>query len=950
MRQTLSSKATLILLVCLILGPYFPHSVRAGPEVPDLIQRAKELLELSSTQNTTNHPLAIQTAKEALALFQSANDHTGTATTYALLGQYHFAQSLLTESAHYYESALQIWRQQQNVQEEADALIMLSYIEGKNAEWLNGVSYLTQALNLVDEQHDAVLMGKIVSGMGYFFNESGLPENGLTQYQRAIEYYGQTTYYRNHTRSIMLTGYTYFLLKNYPAALTRLQEALDGFVINLDNPYRDLDVAECHEHMGQVYLAKGQYDIALQHLQLVLPIYDKKASRGDVAAVKALIGEIYEQQKAVGRARESYLEASQTFREIPNRVNEASVRFALGRLEMRQGNYDVAEKYLKESIDNTEEIRRDLTSRVFAAAFSASVQDRYEAYIDCLMRKRRSQPSQGLETMAFQASEQAKARSLAELLRDTQTKLSAGTNPQLAEQERTLRQSIRAKVDETVTLLAKDYSKEDFDKLETSLTSLREQHHRVTASMRASTPNSDAGNETVTYSLQQIQNLILEDDQTMLLEYFLGQNASYVWAITHNSVQVFELPKAAAITDAVRKVYDVISIAPGSDTDNDLNKATAELGKMVLGPLEGQLNAQRLIVVADGALNYIPFQLLPAPSGNHDPLVASYEVINAPSASILGQLRQEKQNRRPSSRILAAFGDPVFASNYAQFKNSRSSEVMAAQTDKPESWGRAWRDIEMTADFIDPSSIQPLIYSKFELRNLREIAGPESLVARGFNASRQVLQNTDLSKYAILHFATHGVLNPNSPENSGFFLSMVDTAGQSQDGFISMQDVYSLHAPVDLVVLSACRTGLGKDVRGEGLIGLTRGFMHAGASSVVASLWKVDDEATAELMKHFYVNMLQKGMRPAEALRVAQNTLRQNPHWQSPHFWASFTLQGEFKQPIRLPAITGAASTAASPRVQNAVGAGLLLTLLAGIGWGFWRRRSEPSTDYTESA
>jgi CHAT domain-containing protein len=198
-----------------------------------------------------------------------------------------------------------------------------------------------------------------------------------------------------------------------------------------------------------------------------------------------------------------------------------------------------------------------------------------------------------------------------------------------------------------------------------------------------------------------------------------------------------------------------------------------------------------------------------------------------------------------------------------------------------------------------------------------------------------VLETTDLSKYAILHFATHGLLNPKSPELSGFFLSMVDAAGQPQNGFITMPDVYGLHAPVDLVVLSACRTGLGKDVKGEGLIGLTRGFMYAGASSVVASLWKVDDEATAELMKHFYANMLQKGMRPAAALRAAQNTLRQNPEWQSPHFWASFTLQGEFKQPIRLPA-----TTAASPKVQTAVGAGLLLSLLAGIGWGYWRRRS----------
>jgi CHAT domain-containing protein len=942
MRQTLINKAIPVLMVCLILGPYFAHAARAGPE--DSVEHANELLELSKKQNPTNHPLAIQTAEAALALFESANDRAGIATSRTLIGQYYYAQNSMPESARYYESALGLWREQHNLFQQVNALIMLGYIEGRNGEWLNGISYLTQALNLVDE-NDLSSMARIANGMGYIFNESGLPENGLTQFQRAREYYGRAKSYRYYTRSTLLTGLTQFLLQNYPTALTTLQEALDGFIALHDNPYRELDIAECHEHMGQVYIAMGQYGLALQELQLVLPVYESAGSPGDAAQVRALIGQIYEQQGAAGRARENYLKASKTFQEISNRVNNAAVLFALGRLEMHQRNYDAAEKYLKESIDNTEEIRRDLPSRVFAAAFSASVQDRYEAYVDCLMRKYKAKPSRELEVLAFQASEQAKARSLAELLRDTKTKLSAGTDPRLAEQERTLRQSIRAKVDQTITLLSEDYRKEDLHKLETSLTSLREQHHQLAERMRASTPHSDQSKEAVSYSVQQIQYLILEDDQTMLLEYFLGQDASYVWAITHDGVKVFPLPKAAEITDAVRRVYDIVSARPGG-TDSNLNNATAALAQMVLGPLTGQLNASRVIVVADGALNYIPFQLLPAPSGNHEPLVTNYEIINVPSASILGQIRQEQQNRRPSTRILAAFGDPVFASNYAQFKNSTSSEVLA-KANAAEPWRRAWRDIEVSADALDASVIQPLIYSKFELKNLSDIAGPGSLVARGFNASRQVLENTDLSKYSILHFATHGLLNPNSPELSGFFLSMVDTNGRAQDGFISMQDVYSLHAPVDLVVLSACRTALGKDVKGEGLIGLTRGFMHAGASSVVASLWKVDDEATAELMKHFYANMLQKGMRPAEALRAAQNTLRQNSQWQSPHFWAGFTLQGEFKQSIKLPPSVPATTTAASPKVQSAVGAGLLMTLLAGIGWGFWRRRTKTSSLYS---
>ncbi len=605
--------------------------------------------------------------------------------------------------------------------------------------------------------------------------------------------------------------------------------------------------------------------------------------------------------------RKSYLEASRIFRKVDDRVNDASVRFALGRLELNSGNYEAAERYLKDSIENTESIRSDLKTRVFAAAFSASVHERYVAYIECLMRKHKSQPSKGLEVIAFEASELARARSLSELLRDTQTTVLVGVDPQLAQKEKSLRHAIRTTVDQTVSLLATNYKKEELDKLEGSLTRLREQHKRITAKLRQINPDYDKVEEPASYSLQQIQNVVLEDDQTVLLEYLLGQDASYVWAITRNSVEVFELPRADAITSAVKRVYENVLKEPDDENTKHLNQASAELAEMILRPVIAKLTAPRVIVVADGALNYIPFQLLPNPSANNEPLVAKYEVINAPSASILGQLRQEKELRQRRSKVLAAFGDPVFDSNYAQYKNSAPTELTAAvRGNENESWRRAWRDVEVGADAFDVSVLQPLDYTKFELNHLSAIAGSKAFVARGFAASRETLGSLDLSKYAILHFATHGVLHPEKPEYSGFYLSTVDTEGRRQDGFINMQDIYGLNAPVDLVVLSACRTGLGKDVRGEGLIGLTRGFMFAGASSVVSSLWRVDDEATSELMKHFYANMLEKKMRPAEALRAAQNTLRQVPHWQSPHFWAAFTLQGEFKQPIEIPAAHGA--------------------------------------------
>jgi CHAT domain-containing protein len=359
---------------------------------------------------------------------------------------------------------------------------------------------------------------------------------------------------------------------------------------------------------------------------------------------------------------------------------------------------------------------------------------------------------------------------------------------------------------------------------------------------------------------------------------------------------------------------------------------------MVLSPVAAELNKGRIIIVADGALHYIPFQVLPASSVDNEPLIANYEIINTPSASILGELRKEATQRQPT-KVLAAFGDPVFASNYAQRKDTTGGEQLATmQALEVAPLQNALRDIELNGDSFDPSVIKPLFYARRELANLRDAAtSGETFVASGFTATRERLLNTDLTQYAILHFATHGLLDPRRPENSGLLLSTVNRDGKAQNGFVGLQDIYGLRAPVDLVVLSACQTALGKDVRGEGLLGLTRGFMYAGASSVMASLWKVDDEATAELMRQTYTNMLQNGMTPAAALREAQNSIRQRPEWQAPYYWAGFTLQGEYLQ-----VINPASAISATDLYRKVMIIGALM-LLAGVAlWYRYRRLRTP--------
>jgi CHAT domain-containing protein len=191
----------------------------------------------------------------------------------------------------------------------------------------------------------------------------------------------------------------------------------------------------------------------------------------------------------------------------------------------------------------------------------------------------------------------------------------------------------------------------------------------------------------------------------------------------------------------------------------------------------------------------------------------------------------------------------------------------------------------------------PRLYNtRAEAEVIKSLVPPrESLQALDFAANRATATSASLSQYRILHFATHAIINSTHPELSGIVLSLVNEQGEPQDGFLRAHEIFNLKLPAELVVLSACRTGLGKEVKGEGLVGMTRGFMYAGAPRVVVSLWSLGDKPTAEWMARFYKKMLGAGrLTPAAALRAAQVEMWKDKRWEQPYFWAAFVLQGEW--------------------------------------------------------
>ncbi|MEH2124958.1 CHAT domain-containing protein [Nostoc sp.] len=233
--------------------------------------------------------------------------------------------------------------------------------------------------------------------------------------------------------------------------------------------------------------------------------------------------------------------------------------------------------------------------------------------------------------------------------------------------------------------------------------------------------------------------------------------------------------------------------------------------------------------------------------------------------------------------------------SFAQSSNTRSQQTKSTTADKlaaPATTSevvRSARDIGVV--------LERLKYSREEAEAISKLVNNTSqrLSSLDFEASRTTATNPNLSQYRMVHFATHGLINTVNPELSGIVLSLVNQKGEDTDGFLRLHDIFNLNLPVELVTLSACETGLGKDVKGEGLLGLTRGFMYAGAKRVAVSLWSVNDTATASLMTKFYQQMLEKGLTPVAALRAAQLEMWKTQQWKAPYYWAAFVVQGEWR-------------------------------------------------------
>jgi CHAT domain-containing protein/Tfp pilus assembly protein PilF len=789
----------------------------------------------------------------------------------------------LPEAIDYLNQALVLHREVGNRRSEANTLNNLGMSYFRLGEWQKTLDYYNQALSVIRELGDRRREGGALNNIGLLYWELG--EN-----QKALEYYNQALPLQRATGDRNSEASTLHNIGAVSQSLGDVQQALAYYnqALSLARALGDRrGEAGTLQGLGTAYRSLGETQKALDFLNEALLLRRAVGDRLNEASTLDRIGATY---LSLGKHEEAarYLEQGLSLQRLVGaRSNEAETLGHLARAEQGRGRLAVARTQIEAALNIVEGMRSKFVGQQLRTSFSAGTREYYDVYINLLMQMHQKEPLAGHDVTAFGASERARARSLLDLLTESRADIRQGVDRALLERERSLQQQLNARSEQLTRLLSGKHTEEqetaDRKEVEALLTDFQD----VEAQIRIQSPRYAALTQPQPLSLKDIQQLL--DQDTVLLEYALGEERSYAWVVTPGSVKSFELPKRAVIEAEARRIYGLLV-----NKSDDLDPAAlTEISRMLLGPVADQLGLKRLLVVTDGALQYVPFGALPAPGvvnrRPYRPLILDHEVVSLPSASVVAVLRREVATRPPAPRKVAVLADPVFVKEDGRVKNGVGVEKEIAAGSLPS-------DVRRSADDLGLTLFDRLPVSRREAELITALAPRgQSLKALDFAASRATATSEELSRYQIVHFATHSLLNNQHPELSGIVLSLVNERGEPQDGFLRLHAIYNLKLEADLVVLSACETALGKEIKGEGLVGLTRGFMYAGAPRVVASLWKVGDSATAELMSRFYRNMLNARMRPAAALRAAQVAMWKERQWAAPFYWAGFVIQGEWR-------------------------------------------------------
>lgn len=824
-------------------------------------QRASLLTSMGRAYRLTGQPeQALASNLRALELYRQIDDPRGQALALNNLAVVYDNGGEVERALEHYEAALALWRRVADSAEEANTLHNLGTLYALAGRDGEAADFLHQALELRRHRGDRRGEAATLTAIGWGHHLRGEDQQAVRDLRQAL-------------------------------GLRRAVGDRRGEATTLDR-------------LGTVLAAQGETAQALQAYGAARDLLEEMGEPFGLANTLANLGNLHRQRGRADLAVESFRRALPLLQEVGDRHAEASARVGYARAQRDLGELDAARRSVEAALALLETHHQATRRPTLRSAFLDARYPAYELAVDLHLELHRRRPGEGWHLRALQTSERARGQNLLASLRaaaienaqpppDPSSKRLPDGSPELQRRRQELMAAIAAlqraaPLDEEPAERGQALRKllRELDRLrgESQVPSPRPAA-LVEAPYLDRLPSLDSSlDSSLDWPLGSsldwpldwptVQQSLL-DEETLLLYFALGTERSALWWSTGEELHAVELPPRQNIEDAARRLHRLLAASHQRTARGQARIAARELSDLLLGPLPEDLRVRRLLLVPDGALHYVPFATLPWPkTPSEEPLITRFEVLRAPSLAVLAALRTQAQQRSSAPRpadgaraheLLAVVGDPVLGPGDPRWQGS-PAPALRADEELPR-LEHAAREAEEI---------------------LRLVPAEQRLALLGLDATRQQVLDGRLASYRILHFATHALLDPQHPQLSALLLSPTS----SDDGRLRAHELYGLSLPAELVVLSACRTALGQELRGEGLVGLTDGFLYAGATQVMVSLWPVSDRATAALMGHFYSGLLEQGLPAAEALRNAQLSLRQEAAWRAPVFWAGFVLVG----------------------------------------------------------
>jgi len=825
---------------------------------------------------------AVAALRQAVDLAKKIGDRQRHGTGLNSLARIHWYEESYSQALQYAQQALQIETALGDESGMASNLSFVGIMQMMLGDYSAGLNHYYQAKEIYESTGNvggvAVCTGNIASA----YLKLGNHHKALTFVELAIKQFLElgNGWQKQLANYLRVKGVILNTQGKHSEALTALQQSLQ--ILTKMNT-EEHQISNTLTAMGDVYKAMGDYMQARDYYTKALET-DAMLWQGGVKAQALLsLGNLYLAMHEYGQAREAFSRVSRFGQTTEDPKLQWRAEAGLATVYEKEGNALKALECYSHAMRHIEYIKGNFRLGEDESGFFSDKLNVYTGMVTVLYALHQSAPDAGYARRAFVTAQRAKATILLDLLnQDRVFDYLRDVQPGLKERYRSNRRELEQAHLHLSQQLAKPQEEQDRQailNLKTRLTELQREKIKLLDAVKENYPEFHRLANRQIFSVQQIQREILADNQ-LLMEFLAAEETLYLWAVSRDdfrfeaidlSKQALE-EKLAHVSPLFAKTKETSGAVIDHRWANMNFRLLHELYQLLVErPLGNMVQpGMELIIVPDDLLHYFPFELLVTKDGGGEVsyLAEAHPVLYTSSSSLL---QPQHRAGKMAPAALLAFGNPDFG-----------REPSRGIVD--------WiRTILPATSVLRGARFKPLPFAEQEVKAIAENFAEAAVFVEQEATELKFKEN--VSNYGYIHLATHNLANDQQPMYSKIVLAQQES--QTEDGFLQTYEVFDLDLRADLVVLSGCSTGLGKLRHGEGLIGMSRAFLYAGANNVLVSLWPVKDESTAQLMTSFYAN-LKKGMTKTRALQQAKMELIHARDWRSnPFYWGAFILRGD---------------------------------------------------------